>query len=173
MSGLLRNFITFVFAFFKFGKREAKDSLSCQFFVSPFDCGLSVLKSDKYFQIVEAAQVDFLVRTKLFAKLLRGGIQFVNAAQTIRFAKPISMFSLVHVQTKIIFADEKSAYFAHTFMVRNVPCGVVLVKMKFKKNSKTLPPREVASSLPSVKSELLVSWDLMLESNDFLASGLS
>lgn len=163
MSGLLRNLLTLVLAGFRPGGADPWSRRVCHFHISPLDCGTRVLKSDKYLQLAEAAQLDFLVGANLFGKLLRDGIGFVNASQLVRFARPIGMFSRVRVETAIVFADDKCAYFSHTLYVADQAHGEVLVKMKFKRGPVTVQPRQLLgdSSLP--KPPQLQAWDRALE----------
>ncbi len=163
MSGLIRNLFTLIWALFARGRFDAQSRVSCYFLVTPFDCGASVLKSDKYLQLVESAQVDFLIKTKLIGKLMRSSIHFVNASQLVKFMRPIRMFRRVRVETSIIYADEKCAYFSHALFLQNQQHGEVLVKMKFKRGSVTISPIEIAGNLPSVKHEHLRAWDQTLE----------
>jgi acyl-CoA thioesterase FadM len=64
----------------------------------------------------------------------------VNVAQIVKFAKPVSMFSRIRVETQLIYADEKCAYFAHAMYSRQDQLAEVLVKMKFKTGSITVAP---------------------------------
>lgn len=102
------------------------------FRVTPFDCGISTLKSDKYLQLAEAAQIDYVVKTRLLRTLRRGGLRFINASQIVKFSRPVGMFQRVRIETEIVFADNKCAYFSHEFFVGDDKHGEVLVKMKFK-----------------------------------------
>lgn len=163
MSGLLRNFITLVVACGARGPFDARSRISCRFWVTPFDCGVSALKSDKYLQLAESAQLDFLVKTKLIGKLLHSSTRFVNASQLVKFMKPIGMFKRVRVETAIIYADRKCAYFSHRLCLKDQWHGEVLVKMKFKKGSVTVCPMDVTGELPSVKPDSLKAWDKTLE----------
>ena len=163
MSGLVRNLFTLISAFFTRGRFDAQSRVSCHFLVTPFDCGTSVLKSDKYLQLAEAAQLDFLIKTKLIGKLMRNGIQFVNAAQLVKFMRPVKVFRRIRIETGIIYADEKCAYFSHSLFLQNRQHGEVLVKMKFKRGSVTVSPTEIAGKLPSMKAEHLRAWDQTLE----------
>jgi acyl-CoA thioesterase FadM len=163
VSGLARNLFTLIFALLARGRFDAQSRVACHFLITPFDCGTSVLKSDKYLQLVESAQLDFLVKTKLIGKLVRNRIHFVNASQLVKFMRPISMFSRVRVVTSIIYADDKCAYFSHSFFLQDQQHGEVLVKMKFKRGAATVSPTEVAGNLPSVKHEYLKAWDQTLE----------
>ncbi|MCW5669409.1 MAG: thioesterase family protein [Hydrogenophaga sp.] len=162
MIGLARNLGTLVRAAFTRGECTPQSRLSCRFRVTPFDVGLRVLKSDRYLQLAEAAQLDFMVRTRLAVPLVRAGIGFVNASQLIRFARPIGLFQRVDVQTAIVFADDRCAYFAHTLLVRGVLHAEVLVKMKFKQGRLTVPPRDVLGDCPAEKPAHLVAWDQSL-----------
>lgn len=162
MIGLARNLGTLVRAALTRGDDTPQSRLSCRFRVTPFDVGLRVLKSDRYLQFAEAAQLDFMVRTRRAVPLVRAGIGFVNASQMIRFARPIGLFQRVDVQTAIVFADEKCAYFSHTLLVRGTPHAEVLVKMKFKQGRLTVPPREVFGDCPVDKPRHLEAWDQAL-----------
>jgi acyl-CoA thioesterase FadM len=163
VSGLIRNLFTLIWALFARDRFDAQSRVSCHFLVTPFDCGTSVLKSDKYLQLVESAQLDFLIRTKLIGKLMRSSIHFVNASQLVKFMRPVRVFRRVRVETSIIYADEKCAYFSHSLFLQNQQHGEILVKMKFKRGSVTISPMEIAGSLPSVKHEHLRAWDQTLE----------
>ena len=67
------------------------------------------------------------------------------------------------VDTAIVFADEKCAYFSHSLRVQGAPHAEVLVKMKFKQGRQTVPPRDVFGECPSDKPAHLVAWDQALE----------
>ena len=162
MSGLVRNLFTLIRAFAARGRFHARSPVSCHFLVTPFDCGTSVLKSDRYLQLAEAAQLDFLIKTGLIGKLLRTGIRFVNAAQLVKFMKPVRAFRRVRVETSILFADEKCAYFSHAVFSGEQRHAEILVKMKFKRGSATVSPIDVAGDLPTVKQEHLEAWDQAL-----------
>jgi acyl-CoA thioesterase FadM len=164
VSGLIRNLLTIIWTLLDRRRFDPQSRIRCHFFVTPFDCGTSVLKSDKYLQLAESAQLDFLIKTQLIGKLLRSGIRFVNASQLVKFMRPIAMFSRVRIETSIIYADDKCAYFSHALFMQNQQHGEVLVKMKFKKGSLTISPQEIAGNLPSVKPEHLQAWDLTLAS---------
>jgi hypothetical protein len=163
VSGLVRNLLTIICALFAPRRADAQSLVSCHFLITPLDCGISVLKSDKYLQLAEAAQIDFLIQTKLIGKLMREGINFVNAAQLVKFMRPVRVFRRVRIQTSILYADDKCTYFSHSLFLGRHQHGEVLVKMKFKKNSMTINPAVIASKLPSVKPEHLTAWDLTLE----------
>lgn len=163
MSGLVRNLITIIQALLSRGVFTCESKITSHFWVTPFDSGTRVLKSDKYLQFAESAQVDFLVKTKLFGKLVRRGIAFVNASQLVKFAKPIRLFERVRVETEVVFSDERCAYFSHALFVGDRRCGEVLVKMKFKKGSVTVHPVEVVGPCISAKPPHIEKWDQALE----------
>ena len=140
MSGLLRNFITFLLGLFAFGSKAIGEVTTISFWVTPFDSGLRVLKSDKYLQLAESAQIDYLIKVGKFFKIVQSGASFVNVAQLVKFAKPVSIFSRIRVETQLLYADEKCAYFAHLMYSRHGQVAEVLVKMKFKKGRITVAP---------------------------------
>ena len=159
MSGILKNIITFIIALFDRKPYGALSQTTAYYWVMPWDAGLRVLKSDKYLQFAECTQLDYLVKTKLFSVLLSKGIPFVNAAQLIKFAKPISMFSHVKVITQVIYLDDKFVYFEHIFLSQNKSCATVLVKMKFKQGKLTVKPAEMLGTFAGGKPAHLQAWD--------------
>ena len=66
MSGLLRNFITFLLGLSAYGSKTIGEVTKLSFWVTPFDSGIRVLKSDKYLQLAEAAQIDYLIKVGKF-----------------------------------------------------------------------------------------------------------
>ena len=95
MSGLLRNIIAFLIGVFAYGSKAVDDVTEIKFLVTPFDSGVRVLKSDKYLQFAETAQVDYLLKTGKLVSILRSGASFVNVAQLVRFIRPVSIFARV------------------------------------------------------------------------------
>jgi len=163
MAGFLRNLIALLLAAFAPRATDALPRTACHFWITPWDTGFRIAKSDRYFQIAEAAQADYLVKTRLLATLVRSGIAFVNLSQLVRFQRPVAMFSRVRVETCVIHADDKCAYFSHAFLVGGVPHAQVLVKMKFKKGSLTLPPAKFVGAGFGDKPAHLAAWDRSLE----------
>ena len=162
MSGLLRNLLTLIVAILGYGKAMPQARISSSFFITPLDAGIAVLKSDKYLQLAEAAQLDFVVRTGLIGRLLKQRIGFVNASQLVRFAKPVRMFSRVNVETEIVWWDDKCAWFSHRFLVGDALHGQVWVKMKFKQGRVTVDPRTLIGSTVREKPAHLTLWDQTL-----------
>ena len=140
MSGLLRNIITFLLGLSAYGSKTIGEVTKLSFWVTPFDSGIRVLKSDKYFQLAETAQIDYLMKVGKFFKIVQSGASFVNVAQIVKFVKPVSIFSRIRVETQLIYADEKCTYFAHVMYSRQEQVAEVLVKMKFKTGRITVAP---------------------------------
>ncbi|RRS05640.1 hypothetical protein EIP75_05470 [Aquabacterium soli] len=138
MAGLFRNIIAFMLGLLAHGRRAPGDTTSARFLVTPFDVGLRILKSDKYLQLVEPAQMDYLLQVGRLFGILQGGARFVNIGQTVRFFRPIPVFSVVRIDTRIVYADDRCAFFASTLHVKGERAAEVLVKMKFKKNGLTV-----------------------------------
>jgi acyl-CoA thioesterase FadM len=162
MSGLLRNLNAVLRAVCHPAVVAAAPSTTAWFRVMPWDTGLLVLKSDTYLQLAESAQLDYLVKTRLLMPLLRKRIRFVNMAQMVRFLRPIRLLQKVRVETSITHADDRCAYFCHALFVGSVQHAEVLVKMKFKNGSKTVPPHTLISVPPGSKPHRLVAWDQAL-----------
>ena len=160
MSGLLRNFITFLLGLSAYGSKAIGEVTKLSLWVTPFDSGIRVLKSDKYFQLAEAAQIDYLIKVGKFFKIVQSGASFENVTQIVKFDKPVSIFSRVRIETQLIYADEKCAYFAHVMYSRHGQVAEVLVKMKFKTGRITVAPNLL---LPMSFSEVPEK-DLGLES---------
>lgn len=129
------------------------ETIDCTFRVLPWDVGVRTLKSDRYFAIAEAAQLDFLTRTGLLWPLLKNRVGWVNLAQSSVFRRPLNLFQSFDVATKIMCADDKHAYFVHTFSSSSGEHAEVLVKAKFKRGSVTVPPEKILGPQPSDKSE--------------------
>lgn len=132
MSGFWRNLLTMLFALFKRNPAILQTGCTCTFWVTPFDVGIRTLKSDKYLQLAEAAQLDFGVRSGLLRRMRGAGCAMVNVEQQIVFTQPIKLFDKVYVYTKIAFADAKFVHFLHTYAVRGEQYATVKVKAKFK-----------------------------------------
>lgn len=143
MAGLFRNIVAFMLGLFAYGSHAPGDTTTARFVVTPFDVGMKILKSDKYFQLVEHAQMDYLLQVGRLFGILRTGSRFVNLGQTVRFLKPIPIFSVVRIETRIAYADEKCAFFASTLFVKGERAAEALVKMKYKKRGVTVDPRSL------------------------------
>jgi len=141
VSGLLRNLIAFLIGLFFYERKAVQDVTEVRFLVTPLDTGIRRLKSDKYLQLAETAQVDYFLQTGRFFAVLKAGASFVNVGQLVRFARPVPVFSRVRVATRLIHADDKCAYFRHTLRCQGQLAAEVLVKMKFKQGRVTVPPR--------------------------------
>ena len=163
MSGLLRNLIAFVLGLFAPRARAANDTVVTWFWVTPFDAGVRVLKSDKYLQYAETAQLDYLIRIGQLFPVLRSGAGFVNVAQQVRFLRPIKLFSRVGVETRLLYANDKCAYFLHALYSGGTLAAEVLVKMKFKRGGRTLTPATfLACSFAEVPPQVR-SWESALQ----------
>lgn len=162
MSGIVRNLLTLFRAFWTRGRVDPWAPVRCHFWITPFDCGTSVLKSDKYLQLAESAQLDFLVKTGLLGNLLRGRCSFVNASQLVKFLKPVGMLKRVCMETSIIYADDKCTYFSHSLLVKGKRHGEVLVKVKFKKGGLTVRPAEIFGECRLQKPCHIEAWDQTL-----------
>lgn len=137
MSGFWRNLLTLLFAVLKRNPEVMQAGCSCTFWVTPFDVGIRTLKSDKYLQLAEAAQLDFGVRSGLLQRMRRARCAMVNVEQQVQFMKPITLFSRVQVHTSIVSADEKFVNFLHEYSVKGHHCANVTVKAKFKSGRMT------------------------------------
>jgi acyl-CoA thioesterase FadM len=155
VSGLLRNIIAFVIGLFAYGTKAIEAITEITFLVMPFDSGIKVLKSDKYLQFAETAQFDYLLKTGKLFSILRANTSFVNVAQFVKFARPVAMFTRVRVETQLIYADDKCAYFSHAVYCKAGLAAEVLVKMKFKKGRVTVPPQTfLPTSFSSVPAKI-------------------
>lgn len=164
MSGLFRNLLTFLFAWLLASRSSSPWApLRCRFLVTPLECGTRVLKSDKYLQLVEAAQVDFLIRNRLFGRLFRNGWSFINVSILVRYMKPVAMFRRVCIESSVVFADERCAYLSHVFMMDGKVHGQVLVKMKFKEGRITVNPGDVLGECPRSRPPYIDAWDKTLD----------
>lgn len=162
MSGLLRNLLTLLAALQQQRGLAPGAPAVARFLVTPFDVGISTLKSDKYLQLVESAQLDFVVKAGIAASMLRGSLRFVNGSLLMRFARPVRLWDRVQVHTRVEGADARWAWFRHDFHVRGELCAQVWVKMKFKRGRLTVAPAEVLGQLPP-PPVLAPAWDAALD----------
>lgn len=132
MSGFWRNLFAVFGALFHRDDAIMQTGCSCSFWVTPFDVGVQTLKSDKYLQLAESAQLDFGVRSGLLKRMRHARCAMVNVEQQIQFGQPIKLFDRVGVKTSIVFADAKFVQFQHLYFVRDQQCACVTVKAKFK-----------------------------------------
>jgi hypothetical protein len=58
----LRNTIAFLIGLTAYGSKTIESMTEFKFWVTPFDAGFRVLKSDKYLQFLETAQLDYLIK---------------------------------------------------------------------------------------------------------------
>ena len=159
MAGLLRNFFTVLVALFKYGDANPLQKTIARFRVTPLDTGFSKLKSDKYLQLVESSQIDFLVKTGLLGVFLKSGYSFVNVAQLAKFSLPVKIFSRIEVTSQIVYWDKRFVYFEHSFSMHDTKYACVLVKTKFKNGSKTVEPAVLIGSCGKDKPQYLNDWD--------------
>lgn len=162
MAGLLRNLITLLLALPRLGSAQVGDTLRKHFWASPFDAGIRNLKSDRYLQLAECAQLDFILRCGLLGRLVRGGIGFVNGSQLIRFRRPIRMLARLEVRSRVLWLDERWGWFEHQFHSRGEHCASVLVKMKFKQGALTVDPASLLARPDGPTPAQLQGWDQAL-----------
>ncbi|MDP2820058.1 MAG: hypothetical protein Q8O29_17645 [Polaromonas sp.] len=159
MSGLLRNFLTILFALWRYNTALPQARTSARFFITPFDTGIATLKSDKYLQLAESAQVDYMLQTGLIQKTLASGYSFVNAAQMVKFSQPIRLFMRVRVETQVVFADNRCAWFSHGFFVGEARHAEVLVKMKLKNGPVTVTPGLLLGAFSGEQPQWIQRWE--------------
>jgi hypothetical protein len=133
--------------------------IDCHFRVMIWDVGVATLKSDRYFAIVDLAQMDFGVRIGLAGHFLKRGVRWVNLAQSARFERPLRLFQRYTVTTAVVCTDDKHAYLSHRFTSPQGTHAEVLVKLKFKIGSRTVPPHELLGQHSSDKSPAIVALD--------------
>lgn len=171
MSGLIRNLLTLLAALRHYRSAGLQSRTALHFRITPFDTGLATLKSDRYLQMAESAQLDYGIKTGLLGDMLRRRCSFVNASQLVRFARPVRLFNRVAVATQVIHADSKCAYFHHVFSVGASVHAEVFVKMKFKQGRLTVNPADMLGAFDGAKPALLQHWDQTLASDVPAASG--
>lgn len=167
MAGLLRNLLVILRALFSYRSATPLSATRVDFWVTPLDTGITTLKSDRYFQMAESAQVDYVIRTGLIRDMLAGGYSFVNLSQWSRFLKPVRLFSRITVVTRVLYADDKCAWFHHSFQAGQAIHAEVFVKMKFKKGPVTVAPAQLLGALDlfaGAKPAALQQWDEALAS---------
>ena len=161
-AGLPRNVATVLTALIRRDSAVPRSCVRTWFRITPLDTGISKLKSDRYLQLAESAQLDFLIRKGLMGTMLKRRYAFVNGAQLIRFTRAIPVLARVAVDTRVLWADAKWAWFSHALSVGEVPCAEVIVKMKFKRGTLTVAPAELLGDFGDTQPEALRHWDAAL-----------
>lgn len=160
----MRNALTLARALLRPGAAVPADTaVRARFRVLPTDVGLSTFKSDRYFAVAEAAQLDYLVRTRRLRPLLARRVRWVNLAQACRFAQPLKLLQPFEVLTAVVCVDDRHAYFSHRFESAQGLHGEVWVKAKFKQGRITVAPGEALGIAPTDKPAHLVLFDQMLQ----------
>lgn len=163
MSGLLRNILALIIGCLSYGRYKPDAITTINLWATPWDTGWRVVKSDKYLQFAETAQIDYLLKTGMFFSLLSRKIGFVNLAQSVRFFKPVTIFSRIKVSTQLIYSDEKCAYFAHRIHAGTEVAAEVMVKMKFKQGRLTVAPSSILPVFFTNEPAQVKAWNACLE----------
>lgn len=155
----MRNLVVACNAAFR-SRVTASDAVECPFRVMPWDVGIRILKSDRYFAVAEAAQVDLVIRAGLLRRMLREGVHWANIAQSARFRIPLRLMQRYTVVTRIEAADTRHVYLSHRFVSSHGEHAEVHVKAKFKRGALTVPPQELFGNLPETKPPSALALDM-------------
>ncbi len=109
--------------------------------------------------LIVGEQSDSAERSNRIAALEVSRLQAVIQARAEALA--VVTQALVN-DPEVVFADEKSAWFSHTFWRGSDRHAQVLVKMKFKKGGVTLPPARFVDAAGGDKPAYLEDWDRAL-----------
>ncbi|GLK89371.1 acyl-CoA thioesterase [Pseudomonas turukhanskensis] len=169
MSGLLRNLLALLIGLLHHNRKNADSTVTTTFWVTPLDAGLKVLKSDKYLQYAETAQLDYLLHIGQFFPVLRSGASFVNVALQVQFFRPVPLFSRVTVETRLLYTTDKCAYFAHRLFAKGTLAAEVLVKMKFKRGRATVAPAAFLAVSFAQVPEQVQRWEAALQGSQATA----
>lgn len=159
MAGLLRNLLTLLKVLLRPGRVAAGDAVFLRFLVTPLDTGIATFKSDRYLQLAECAQLDWLIRTGTLGKVLRQRCSFVNASQLVTFEKPLRLFQRATIETRVLHEDGRYAWFSHVFTTGGARHAEVLVKMKFKQGRLTVAPSTFVPPASGPMPAALRHWD--------------
>jgi len=118
-------------------------------------------KSDRYFFVADLAQFDFAAHVGLLRPFLREGVRWVNLAQACCFKQPLRLLQPYSVVTRVVCVDERHTYLSHSFESAGQIHAEVLVKMKFKKGRRTLPPRSFFPLAPATRSLAIDALDAL------------
>lgn len=163
MAGLLRNLITLLLSLPGYGRQPIRAGFIRHFWVTPLDIGARRLKSDRYLQLAECAQIDMIIRSGLLGTMLKNGYSFVNGAQLLSFRKPVDVFSRLRVHSQVLWFDQRWVYFQHDFHVRDELSARLLVKMKFKQRRKTIDPAQLLGQPGTPRCAPVDAWNASLE----------
>ena len=156
----MRNALTALHAFRQPRLAPSAD-FTCGFRVLPWDVGVRTFKTDRYLAVVEAAQVDFVIRAGLLRRFLKEGLGWVNVTQAASFHRPLKLFDAYAVTTRIECIDDKHAYASLRFAIAGEAHALVLLKTKFKQGRRTVPPAELLPGCPTARPDFLQPLDTL------------
>ncbi|MGL4370105.1 MAG: thioesterase family protein [Spirochaetota bacterium] len=105
------------------------------------------MNNAQYFSILDIARLDFIIRSGLPTQLLKHGYYSIVEAQTIRFKKSLLPFDKFKVVTKIVGWDDKAFYLTQKFVRGHTVVSEAVVKTRFLKKDRTVPPRDLLKSV--------------------------
>lgn len=163
MSGLFRNTLALAAALLSRRRHPSDACLWRAFRVGPFDVGYRILKSDKYLELAEAAQVDFFVRTGLFQRLWRQRIHAANAALMVRFARPVPLLARLRVSTEVLHADDRYLYLRHRFCRGETVQAELLVRMVLRQGRMPVAPVMLVAGRYDEEPLMVTRWTAALD----------
>lgn len=110
------------------------------FRVMPWDCDINIhLTNGRYPQRLDHARTRFFLRIGSGLLFAHKGWRSVLQTQTITFIREIKPFSLVDIESRILYWDEKYFYFEHRFMVKGRLHAKCVARVAVIKHNKVQP----------------------------------
>jgi len=109
--------------------------------ITPFRCWptdldlLRHMNNGKYFSIMDAARVDFMIRAGLKQIFADQGWFPVVVAETVRFRRSITLFQAFDIHTSIIGWDAEAILIRQAFVRRDETVCEAIVRGRFLKRS--------------------------------------
>lgn len=111
-----------------------------RFRVMPWDCDINIhLTNGRYPQRLDHARTDYFLRIGSGLLFAHKQWRSVLASQTITFIREIKPFSLVDIESRVLYWDQKYFYTEHRFMVNGCLHAKTVARVAVLKMGKVKP----------------------------------
>ncbi len=146
MTYWFRVLITFFWSLSK-KKTSLGENFVIPFRILPQECGMRFMFNATAPALFELARLDWMIRSKIFAFVMKEKFYTPLASLAITYHRPISRFQKIEIHSKITGFDDKWFYFRHDIFsggkvyISAVGSGI------FKKGRETIAPLDIINKV--------------------------
>jgi acyl-CoA thioesterase FadM len=118
------------------------DELTASRRVGATDADLQVVNNARYFEQMELARLEMMVRSGIFAVARREKWLPLTAAQTLRYKRPLRRFERFTLKSRVVCWDERWFFISHVFEREGKLVAAGLVRGCFRAKEGVVPPSE-------------------------------